>query len=354
MRKLAVSLLISALALPGLALAQATSLAPVSSTPANLACMDFGMNLRFGANVNDLNTKLEVLKLQQALGKEGFNIQSSELGMYGDSTRQAVKAFQEKYKSDVLAPFGLSNGSGYAGAVTRMKLQALYGCRASSMSTPVATTSITGVNLSVPSLGLDSSGVTATFCNNGKSDLPTTPFRIRLNGINRDFEIIGTHKAGACDTETFGYATWGLTYNQGNTYGAVSLIDPNGVYKTANNFVPLTQNATLAVPALPGVHLSVRGVSPKTNGIQSTLCNLGTVDLTSFPVRVTVNGSSKVLDVPDAYKAGKCTTANWTYDMFGLIYTPNTVYTVTVTTDPNNAYAETNELDNTATVVGTP
>lgn len=348
MKKFSVFALAMSLVLPSVASAQVASLNQAST--AAPSCINFDTNLRPGADVSNANVKSAVANLQQALAKEGMAVDATEAGSFGGSTRQAVKAFQEKYKSDVLAPFGLSVGTGYVGTITRLKLQALYGCRATSItSNPTV-----AVNLSVPSLALDSNGVTATFCNNGKADLASAPFRIRLNGINRDFEIIGAQKAGACDTETIGYGTWGLSYNQGNTYTAVSIIDPNGIYKTSSNTLPLNQTATLTVPALLGVHLSVRSIIPKTSGVQSTLCNLGTIDLRAFPVRVTINGNSKVVDVPEAYGAGKCATVNWNYADYNLTYTPNTVYTVTVTTDPNNLYNEVNELDNTATVVGTP
>ncbi|MBX4206401.1 hypothetical protein KW784_01280 [Candidatus Parcubacteria bacterium] len=340
------SVLVSLLALPGFASAQVMSLSP--SVTAG-SCTNFRTNLSLGANVSDPATKLAVLQLQQTLIKEGYSIADTEIGTFGQGTLRAVTSFQEKYRDDVLAPFSLTVGTGRVGAITRMKLQALYGCRgASSAAIP------TSINLSVTNISLDPTGVTATFCNNGKQDLTSAPFRIRLNGINRDFEVIGAEKANSCDTESFGYATWGLTYQDGATYSAVALIDPNNLYRAGSNTAPLSPTATLTVPAVQGLHLSVRSVAPKTSGIQSTLCNLGTVDLRSFPVKVTVNGSSQTLDVPGAYLAGKCTTVTWPYSTFGLSYTPNLQYNVSVVTDPNNVYNETNELDNTAVSVGTP
>ncbi len=349
MKKFAVLVLVSAIVIPSMASAQVIGLNQPNQ--ATMACVNFDTNLRVRVDVGNQATKTAVVNLQQALEKEGISVDSTEAGSFGVKTRQAVKAFQEKYKSEVLAPFGLSVGTGYVGTITRLKLQALYGCRSTS---GVSMPSNISVNLSVSSIALDSNGVTATFCNNGKNDLMSAPFRIRLNGINRDFEIIGAQKAGACDTETIAYGSWGLTYNQGNTYTAVSIIDPNGIYKTSSNSLPLNQSATFSVPALLGIHLSVRSITLKTSGIQSTLCNLGTIDLRAFPVKVTVNGTSRIVDIPDAYGAGKCSTVNWNYSDYGLTYTPNTVYTVTVTTDPNNLYNEVNELDNTAVVVGTP
>ncbi len=80
----------------------------------------------------------------------------------------------------------------------------------------------------------------------------------------------------------------------------------------------------------------------------------GTADLTTFPVRVTVNGIAKDFDVSFVYKKGICAPINWTYDNWGILYAPNTLYTVNVQVDPNNLINESNELDNTASVIGTP
>ncbi len=329
---------------------------PVVSFADNSGCQDFKVNLKFGSN-DDPATKVEVLKLQSALVKEGFKIGSGEFGNFGNDTLAAVKSFQEKYLDDILAPFGLTSGSGFVGRITRLKLQVLYGCRPGEASKqPSAATppsSAQGASLSVSNLTLSSSGVTATFCNNGK-DIDSAPFRIRLNGINRDFEIASVRKGGACDTETYPYETWGLTFDQGSTFTAVSIIDPAGIYKTGSFVVPLNQTATLSVPAVPGYHLSVRSILLKTTGIQATLCNLGTIDVTSFPVKVTVNGSATNFDVSGAYKTGKCFVANWDYSNFGITYSQGISYAVMVQVDPNNIYKETNEFDNAATVVGTP
>jgi hypothetical protein len=84
----------------------------------------------FNTNMSKGDTGQEVLALQVALQKEGFDISASEIqnNQYGDYVTQAVSAFQEKYASDILYPLGLTQGTGKAATATRNKLNKLYGC----------------------------------------------------------------------------------------------------------------------------------------------------------------------------------------------------------------------------------
>lgn len=87
-------------------------------------CHNFNANLRIG------DTGSEVTALQTALQKEGFL--NSTSNNYDEKTASAVTAFQEKYQSEVLSPYGLQNGTGYVGPTTRAKLNKVYGCVSST------------------------------------------------------------------------------------------------------------------------------------------------------------------------------------------------------------------------------
>lgn len=67
----------------------------------------------------------EVTKLQEALTEDGV-YDGPVTGYFGPLTKAGVKAFQEKYADDVLAPLGLSYGTGYFGLSTRKKLNSLF------------------------------------------------------------------------------------------------------------------------------------------------------------------------------------------------------------------------------------
>lgn len=85
----------------------------------------------FNKNIKIEDRGSEVSALQKALKNEGFAIDGIETvnSFYGESTAAAVSGFQEKYKSEVLAPYKLARGTGYAGAATRNKLNKLYACK---------------------------------------------------------------------------------------------------------------------------------------------------------------------------------------------------------------------------------
>ncbi len=91
-------------------------------------------NLKVGS------TGTDVLKLQQFLNASPDTIVSTtdagspgnETTRYGKLTAKAVAKFQEKYAASILAPAGLTSGTGAAGAFTRAQLNALCSVAATS------------------------------------------------------------------------------------------------------------------------------------------------------------------------------------------------------------------------------
>ncbi len=108
-------------------------------------CHTFNINLRFG------DSSSEVQALQTALKKDGES--AIITGTFGSQTFAAVKRFQEKYSLQLLAPYGLTTGTGYAGKGTRNLLNAIYGCP--PVITPIIppTTSNTSGTNPTPSYG---------------------------------------------------------------------------------------------------------------------------------------------------------------------------------------------------------
>ena len=87
-------------------------------------CHDFNVNLRVGDSGD------EVAHLHTALQKDGvWNVTGFGHTNFDEETASYVVAFQEKYASEILAPWGLKHGTGFVGSTTRAKLNELYGCK---------------------------------------------------------------------------------------------------------------------------------------------------------------------------------------------------------------------------------
>lgn len=97
-------------------------------------CHAFNSNLRVG------DSGKEVAALQEALSRSGFAVGNDQgQATFGEQTAAAVVGFQQKYASEVLAPYGLQYGTGFVGKSTRAKLTALYGCQVGTIPTPAPT-----------------------------------------------------------------------------------------------------------------------------------------------------------------------------------------------------------------------
>jgi len=106
-------------------------------------CHDFNTNLRYGDSGDEIDA------LWTALTKSGFSesLSYDHEGMgqpsrFGEYTAAAVVAFQEKYKSEILTPYYLKNGTGFVGKTTRAKLNELYRCETDSSETTKSITVI--------------------------------------------------------------------------------------------------------------------------------------------------------------------------------------------------------------------
>ncbi|MBI4138370.1 MAG: hypothetical protein HY482_02110 [Candidatus Wildermuthbacteria bacterium] len=95
-------------------------------------CYNFTANLKIGDSGEGAKA------LRTALIKNGFPNLEAMGGAYEftEQIASAVVGFQEKYKSEILTPNGLTHGTGFVGKSTRAKLNALYGCGANTTPLP--------------------------------------------------------------------------------------------------------------------------------------------------------------------------------------------------------------------------
>ena len=76
-----------------------------------------------------MRNNFEVRCLQEFLKAQGPEIYPEGLvtGNFLSLTQAAVIRFQEKYADEVLAPWGITKGTGFVGSTTRAKLNELLG-----------------------------------------------------------------------------------------------------------------------------------------------------------------------------------------------------------------------------------
>ncbi|MFA5230048.1 MAG: peptidoglycan-binding domain-containing protein [Candidatus Paceibacterota bacterium] len=96
---------------------------PITDTNFSASGFCFVNEMQFGDRNND------VKELQKVLAQFS-DIYPEKLvtGYFGSLTKQAVIRFQNKFKSEILTPTGLKQGTGYVGQYTLNKLNALNNC----------------------------------------------------------------------------------------------------------------------------------------------------------------------------------------------------------------------------------
>lgn len=114
------------------------------------AGVEFLRTLRVGMQGDDVRAMQQTLNKDPdtRIAESGAGAPGSETDYFGPATKRALIRFQEKYRTDVLAPIGLVGGTGVFGEKTRIKLSSVR--QAISVQEPLTSATAT-LSISMPS-----------------------------------------------------------------------------------------------------------------------------------------------------------------------------------------------------------
>jgi len=179
----------------------------------------------FTQNLTTGSTGTEVMNLQKFLNMDpatqvstsGAGSPGNETSYFGPATKAAVVKFQNKYASEVLAPVGLTAGTGYWGSSSRAKANSM--CSGTGTGTGIGTGTGTGISVVAGAQPANS------LAPQGASRVPFTTFTV-------------TNNSGAAVTVT-GVTVERTALGSDSVFSGITLVDSNnvqlGIAKTLNS-----------------------------------------------------------------------------------------------------------------------
>lgn len=257
-------------------------------------------NLKQGSSGTDVKM-LQMFLNQSAdtqVAATGAGSPGNETSTFGGLTKAAVIKFQNKYAADVLTPNGLTTGTGFFGASSRAKANAL--CTGSTSSTPTPTPG-TGLAVSAPTQPMNSlapanasrvpfTKVTLTAGNDG--DVTVNSIQVQRTGFGQDAAFQGIILIDDATGMQVGVAK---TFNS-NHQAAVgaAVVIPKGTSKTftiAGNMASSLASYAGEAPAISVI------------GVNTSATVSGSLPITGayHTINATLTVGSLALDVSNAF-----------------------------------------------------
>ena len=205
-------------------------LSTISALQAQLSGMSGGTTTTTGSYNFTLNHKMgdnggEVMDIQKFLNAHGFTVSATGAGSagnessyFGAKTKAAVIAFQNANAASVLAPVGLSAGTGYWGASSRAYANSLGG----GTGTGTGTTVPTGTGLTVAAAAQPANGLAV----GGAARVPYTKFVVTNNsGSAQTINSVTVERGGLANDA--GFAGIVLLDQNGTQIGVSRVLNSN-------------------------------------------------------------------------------------------------------------------------------
>ncbi len=249
------------------------------------------------------STGPDVLALQRALNSNsatkvassGAGSPGNETSSFGPLTKAAVIKYQNLYASNILAPVGLSQGTGYVGAATRANLNSRFAVAVTTPPTPTTTTpptTTTGDTTTAPTTTTTTPAPTGTGISVSKATQPSDSLAPQ-SAARLPFTRV-TFTAGADGDVTVNNVVverGGLAADA--AFAGVVLLDESGVQlgveKTFNSDHRATIGDTFVVKAGTSRTLTIAGNMAADNSTRAG--QVATLALVGVNTSGTVSGS---------------------------------------------------------------
>jgi hypothetical protein len=222
--------------------------------PTACAITSFARNLSQGTSGADVQCLQRILNsaADTMVASSGVGSPGSETTYFGALTKAAVVKFQNKYASEILAPVGLTAGTGFVGPATRPKLNTMIGGGGIIPPPPITGPGLTvalAADNPISTTLVDNQSVAPlakyTFTNGNNTATSVTQLKLIRRGVSADTDIDNVYLFNGANR---------LTDAASVSSGIITFNDSTGIFT-----VPAYSSMAITVAA--DIHTGISGVT---------------------------------------------------------------------------------------------